>query len=60
MTESASKATIKSSKIQQCSYVYCEKKKNKGPYPHAITLRQLPSVHKCTPYSELKDRFKKK
>ena len=59
MTEFASKPTIKSSKIQQCSYVYCEKKK-KCPYPHAITLRQLPSVHKCTPYSELKDRFKKK
>jgi hypothetical protein len=42
MTESASKPTIKSSKIQQCSYVYFEKK-NQCPSPHAIILKHLTS-----------------
>jgi hypothetical protein len=42
MTESAIKPTIKSSKIQQCSYVYFEKK-NQCPSPHAIILEHLTS-----------------
>jgi hypothetical protein len=42
MTESASKLTIKSSKIQQCSYVYFERK-YECPSPHAIILKHLTS-----------------
>ena len=43
MTESTSKPTIKSPKIQQCSYVYFEKK-NQCPSPHAIILKHSTST----------------